>query len=762
MKKISILTLVTSTFMIVGCTQPAPEEKPEMVDKNYKVNMVYHYGEDPGEEEIEEDFHYSDYWFLKNSSELNYDLALASARVGGTSYVNKKDHDGHKIKALLENAGFKNIQLNQYFSSGIQLDNSMGAIIGNKKIIDDNGKIYTLLAVLPRSAGYENEWMGNFVIGTSGYHEGFTLARDEILRFTKKYITENEIKGDIKLWSAGYSRGAACVNLFGGYLVDNSAYLSSDIKLEPSNLFVYTIGTPRAAIDGSAKADVLDVSGPRGGEYVDTNIPAYDYQGSGNINLNDNKYKCIHNFVAYGDYITKLPPTEWGFGRYGQTENINYGSPEMVSYLREYSEEAADIFAGGKTYLSETPIMNVDLENGQMVDTGEKSTPDATIQNRINELMNISGSRLGLVEHNYSNVLGSITALYGVLSNDFVKTLTSDIGAVIKTALLNYLQHVAELTNRSDKDTLANLLMDIMSLAGKRIENRATYTDQQFLTDFLDYLINDYQTSDVAVNRANNLAKLIPAPYNSVYTSLLNYAKEKHLAPKTVDALLSLIANYVYDNKDDTTVQNLINLVAGLIPTGMASLLTLITGVDYSEYTDETEKARVAIRDVFECFAIGSKDQTKSAKEVRYSTLNMVSSFVLAGKTSLVNLLLNGSYSDDETVIEKDAALLANTCEDILKMVLSGKTLLEGANDAIKDLINKCKTSRTTEYVNFLTSHPAEIRNILFAVLLKTGSTYDLSTDIKNVFNFVNVMMAIFPAHYHELYISYLKTTISK
>ena len=42
-------------------------------------------------------------------------------------------------------------------------------------------------------------------------------ARDEVLRFVKQYIETGSIEGNLKLWIAGRSRGAAVSNLLAGF-----------------------------------------------------------------------------------------------------------------------------------------------------------------------------------------------------------------------------------------------------------------------------------------------------------------------------------------------------------------------------------------------------------------------------------------------------------------------------------------------------------------------------------------------------------------
>ena len=56
------------------------------------------------------------------------------------------------------------------------------------KVIGEGENAYTLLAIIPRSAGYEKEWAGNFTVGKDGVHEGFATGRDIILELADVVI----------------------------------------------------------------------------------------------------------------------------------------------------------------------------------------------------------------------------------------------------------------------------------------------------------------------------------------------------------------------------------------------------------------------------------------------------------------------------------------------------------------------------------------------------------------------------------------------
>lgn len=51
------------------------------------------------------------------------------------------------------------------------------------------------------------------MMGDTGDHEGFRNGKNKVLGFAKEYVAKNGIKGDIKVWTAGYSRAAAVAGL---------------------------------------------------------------------------------------------------------------------------------------------------------------------------------------------------------------------------------------------------------------------------------------------------------------------------------------------------------------------------------------------------------------------------------------------------------------------------------------------------------------------------------------------------------------------
>lgn len=317
MKK--LFTKAVAAFLAAAIVLPAgtaaafAETTDKSAEPNYYLGSFYYR---PGEGEIyglsdSVDYYaYSDDYFTKSSKEYDSHLAtlsmsLAEASVSSTrepftpeGYA-KKNRD---VIAFLEDIGFSDIAINHDYTIKPTKD-TIGVACAHKKIVQD-GKEYTMLTIVPRSAGYEMEWGDNFVLGAKGDAKGFDRSSDKCLEFAKNYVEENNISGDIKVWAAGYSRGAAITNLNAKKLIDNpKEYLGESIELAPENLYAYTFGTPYAA---------------------DT---AQD--------PHNEKYAGIFNIYQTSELASMMAPARMGFDR--------YGTSTMIKDMDKYDDMLANL-----------------------------------------------------------------------------------------------------------------------------------------------------------------------------------------------------------------------------------------------------------------------------------------------------------------------------------------------------------------------------------------------------------------------------------
>lgn len=275
----------------------------EIADKvtTKDVNFYFASGE---EKDYEAVCHYSDNYFRKAScgtrqlDGYNHSLSTASLCLalsafgsndgGNSDYTNKYKN----VEKLLTDLEFEEFDKNDWFVKKPQSD-SIGVVAANKKLsIDD--KECTLMAVAVRGGGYESEWAGNFTLGKSGQHYGFTQAKKQVLEFLKSYIRENKISGDIKIWLTGYSRAAATANLVAGAL-DDGEKLGDGVVLKKEDLYAYCFETPM----GATKSEIR----------------------------NRLKYNNIYNIINKNDPVTKVAMSALDFTRFGG----DYFLPDKIS-----------------------------------------------------------------------------------------------------------------------------------------------------------------------------------------------------------------------------------------------------------------------------------------------------------------------------------------------------------------------------------------------------------------------------------------------
>ena len=332
------VTMTAVTVYSTGTTASAAFE-----EGNTAAKGVYWF--DPHElgMDLTDTFIYDDELLKGDSLEYNQQLATMSFELAITSISSEREpktEEGYagksrNLKAYLEDNGFIDFETNQYYKEKMTT-RSMGAACAHKQITD-GGKVYTLIAIVPRSAGYESEWGGNFMINDpenaadDSDHWGFKHGMEIVLDFAKQYIEDHGITGDIKVWTAGYSRGAGVSNEVGAALIaEPENYLGGNVSLTPDNLYCYTFGTPKTA--STVNPDFGDSS--------------------------DSKFNYIHNTWEAYDIVTVAPPAGFGFSRYGTNTRYDHRDGEdaeshaqrkerMLKMLKETNSQVYDIYMNG-------------------------------------------------------------------------------------------------------------------------------------------------------------------------------------------------------------------------------------------------------------------------------------------------------------------------------------------------------------------------------------------------------------------------------
>ena len=276
------------------------------------VTVRYASGHGENDHDYEATFTYSDELFTKSGytyrqdlAEMSLGLAFAAFSSKDSQYSDNYATGNRNFVSMSEQCGFENIQSNKWMFQPAETD-SIGINCASKTI-RDNGGSYTLIAVGVRGNNYHAEWGGNARLDATGEHKGFALGRDQALDYLRSYIADTGISGRVKIWIAGYSRGAAVSNMVGGAL-DNGYSLGEGVSRSPHDLYCYCYETPM----GTTKNQV---------------------QGR----LYDN----IQNLVNANDLVTYVAFDNWDFARYGVDHVVpTKGDDNYLNYkakmLREF------------------------------------------------------------------------------------------------------------------------------------------------------------------------------------------------------------------------------------------------------------------------------------------------------------------------------------------------------------------------------------------------------------------------------------------
>lgn len=393
------IVMLAGTFAVLAISGSAASVE-EDVKKGEFIFAPHTYTEG----DLSDIYYYTDAVFSGSAFEYNEHLAtmsmiLASASISSQDPDASYDVKSRNLNYLFREWDFMCFDVNEEYKKKPG-EQTMGVGIAHK-IIGEGDDAYTLLAIVPRSAGYEKEWAGNFTVGKEGVHQGFATGRDIILDFAKKYVEENAdlFEGTVKVWTVGYSRGAGVANLLAAYLDDNSEALG--VKVEKENIFAYTFGTP-------------------------SNV---EYKTEEEKAALESNYKNIHNRYSEYDIVTYAPFKDWNFTYYGTTKLFDVhnaeAKAEMLKFLEKTNQTIYDIYtAEGSSADPDNfmPLM-VQLSVGEEgvglglvpadpaygIPTNQKDFLDSRIAFLVDKLV---PDRETYVEFGYEYALQCLTSLY--------------------------------------------------------------------------------------------------------------------------------------------------------------------------------------------------------------------------------------------------------------------------------------------------------------------------------------------------------------
>jgi hypothetical protein len=354
-----------------------------------------------GKRDASTQFYYTDDYFKQSSyitqrQGLSYNSSLATMSLnlelsawGSPTQANYL-FKSNNVKDLLNKLDFKEFEANDDFKFKPTND-SIGAVLANKKLKVDQ-EDYTLLALAIRGGGYESEWASNVTLGTSGQHQGFDKASQDVLTFLDSYVIKHKIQGKIKLWLTGYSRAAATANLVAGSL--NNGRKMPQVTLSLANMYAFCFEPPAGTLDTfDAKKDK---------HHNVVNI----------VNLNDIVTKVAPNaenfeFVRYGEDTTLPTKEDVGDTQYNLLRDRMLRELEQIESLNDY-------------LLDDFKWKKISLTNKSLIvnDTSKDDVLNDYLKTFINtfateELMN----RAYYVRHHQEDLRTIMAAVLGNTSN---------------------------------------------------------------------------------------------------------------------------------------------------------------------------------------------------------------------------------------------------------------------------------------------------------------------------------------------------------
>ena len=430
------------------------------------------------EGDLSDIYYYTDAVFSESAFEYNEHLATISMILASASISSQDPDASYDIKSrnlhyLFREWDFTCFDVNEEYTKKPG-EQTMGVGIAYK-IIGEGKDAYTLLAIVPRSAGYEKEWAGNFTVGKEGVHQGFATGRDIILDFAKKYVEKNSdlFEGTVKVWTVGYSRGAGVANLLAAYLDDNSEALG--VKVEKENIFAYTFGTP-------------------------SNV---EYKTEEEKAALESNYKNIHNRYSEYDIVTYAPFKNWNFTYYGTTKLFDVynaeAKAEMLKFLEKTNKTIYDIYTAEGSSASPDnfiPFM-AKLSSGEEgvgfelvpadpaygIPTNQKDFLDSRIAFLVEKLV---PDRETYVEFGYEYAMQCLTSLYFGLDEEQKALLIEGMSHDVKLlAAAYYCYYLSDYYMKSEKLALEavsvlNTTLPIIEESIAELEASGDSTSQEY------------------------------------------------------------------------------------------------------------------------------------------------------------------------------------------------------------------------------------------------------------------------------------------
>ena len=466
-------------------------------------------------------------YFSKPASEYNPELASASACLAlsgfstatSTYYKNADSNAKNLFKVL----GFNNYLANEY-GTKVPTDSSFGVFIASKQIND-----YTLIGITVRGSGYMMEWASNFNIGNNDeFAQGFFEASEIYLNFLKSYIERYNITGNIKIWTAGYSRGGATVNLATGRiddgLLNNENIISDKVSYTKDDIYSYCYEAPA-------------------GKVIDLNQNEIFVKGS--------NYSNIHNILNLNDPVPFVAPLEFSFVRYGEDlflpdiiTDLNY--EKQIKLVKNRLTDLPNYESVGDYKLDQFKDESIVKFLNYIPSPYVNVTPYIYVKDLINSLCTSIGNKEHYVDVMQKPIMEFFKFLFSHLSaKDSAINLVINIG---KGLLMDDLQEVALYDLQNHREKFIQDFEVLVFKAFKKIDLKISITDVRALTSEILKLV-------VGILFSDNGFVVLRSIINMTNVGILGSA---HVPELLLTHITSLDENY---DSSGLTVKNSFNII---------------------------------------------------------------------------------------------------------------------------------------------------------------------------------------------------------
>ena len=718
-------------------------------DSSAVIEGTYNFASNEGAFVPEDDsFVYRDDCFTRSSFLGCQHLEILSAQISAASaakfYPDSKDFSSNPENVIdaLKKFGFSDVYVNKYYQS-MPAPDSCGVAVARRTIVQ-NGKNYTLLAIIPRSDAYGQEWAGDFNVGNGDMHEGFKAARDEILRFVKQYISDNNIKGDLKIWTAGHSRGAAVSNMLGGFFAGGGiSYFGDSVSVAPEDVYCYTYATPLTIKDGTDKASELTVSGSRTGAAYANDTPGEEYisGASGKAAVNDKSYGGIRNIISPNDIVSLIPPKSWEFTRYGTNIPMDHGivtCSDALKELRKISDELGESYSNSGS-IENFERKSFDLKTLTIVPDTKNDTPlDFTefINKRVDGLASNAETNAEYAAE-YEESAESFAAIFGMLE----KVIADDLKDISNTQAL--------------PETEINVA-------------------EPLIYSYLAYASEKLQSEGRAQSEAEAVAIAIE--------ELLSYLTGEEIdhAAYTADDFILLFAEYITENADQPLVDELIKGMQNGMNEEQKSAINLLFGLFIKDYSfgDEVDFKEGLLNVLKACIngpepgtlatfnasdAKGSRLLVAASLTVQYPELHDVvfdengEATTDVPTTDVIEALMPVllSVKDEEGNVIETYPDLASFADSSLKRTIPA--LLEKDINEAGEKFGADYKAEILKHLDTVNNNITKIRKLALGSLFYTDKPFNTASNIETLCTLIGNVNIIGMSHYNEVYIAYAK-----